>query len=173
MILSLVYFGNPLLRSRSLAITEITPEIKQLAYDMIETMDANKGVGLAAIQVGKPLRMFVIRPEIENEGEVVLGEAKVFINPILLNPSQEREILSEGCLSIPGLHVEVERPKNIHIKALNLDGKQILLEFNGFSAREIMHENDHLNAVLFIDRVPAQKRKEISPLLKQIQEKYN
>jgi len=117
-ILSLVYYGNHLLRSRSKEVIEITQEIKQLVDDMIETMDANNGVGLAAIQIGKPLRIFVIRPVIEKEDkDTYLGNAEVYINPKITNPSTETEILPEGCLSIPGEHADVERPLSIHVEA--------------------------------------------------------
>jgi len=174
MILSLVYYGNPSLRSRSAEVKEITDEIKQLCRDMIETMDANNGIGLAAIQVGKLHRIFILRPVLESEdGETTLGEAEIYINPKLSNPSKQTNILPEGCLSIPGLHTEVERPLSIHIEALDLEGNKISKEVTGFKAREIMHENDHLNGVLFIDRLPAKKRKEIEPGLKEIKKKYN
>jgi peptide deformylase len=141
---------------------------------MIETMDANNGIGLAAIQVGRPLRIITIRPVLEDEnGKSYLGEAEVFINPVLANPSSLTEVLSEGCLSIPGLHFDVERPISIQIDALDIEGKKVSKEVSGFKAREIMHENDHLNGVLFIDRLLAKKRKEIEPLLREIKEKYN
>jgi peptide deformylase len=166
MILPLVYYGNPLLRSRSEEVKEITEEIKQLCNDMIETMDANNGIGLAAIQVGKPLRIFVIRPLLKDEkGENILGKAEVYINPKLSNPSENTQIAQEGCLSIPPLHSEVERP-------ISIDGNKISKEITDFKARQIMHENDHLNGVLFIDRLPAKKRKEIEPELKKIKLKY-
>jgi len=174
MILPLIYYGNNLLRTRSGKVKQIDPEIKQLCFDMIETMDANNGVGLAAIQVGKPFRIIVIRPVLETEnGESYLGDAEIYINPVLSNPSENTEILSEGCLSIPKLHFDVERPVSIHIEALDINGDKISKEIIGFKAREIMHENDHLNGVLFIDRLSAKKRKEIEPALKEIKEKFN
>lgn len=173
MILSLVYYDNHQLRLRSEKIKEITPEIKQLIYDMIETMDANNGVGLAAVQVGKHLRIIIIRPVLKNDDDAVLGEVEVYINPKLSNPSEKTEVLPEGCLSIPGLHLEVERPYSIHVDAQDINGNQISKSFFGFHARQIMHENDHLNGVLFIDRLPAKKRKEIEPTLKAIKSKYN
>ncbi|MBI5346699.1 MAG: peptide deformylase [Chlamydiae bacterium] len=174
MILDLIYYGNPLLRERSFDIKEITDEVRQLSLDMIETMDAHNGIGLAAIQVGKKLRLIVIRPEIETtDGEFTLGEPLIFINPKITKPSIETDILSEGCLSIPKVHAEVQRPKSIWVEYLNFDGKVVIEEVQAFKAREIMHENDHLNGVLFIDRILAHKRKEIAPFLKEIKEKYN
>lgn len=174
MILPLVYYDNHQLRIRSEKIKTITPEIKQFIYDMIETMDANNGVGLAAVQVGKHLRIIIIRPVIKNDNDDgVLGEVEIYINPKLSSPSEKTENLPEGCLSIPGLHLEVERPLSIHVEALDIEGNLISKTFKGFHARQIMHENDHLNGVLFIDRLPAQKRKEIDPALKAIKTKYN
>lgn len=174
MILSLVYYDNHLLRIRSEKIKQITPEIKQLAYDMIETMDVNNGVGLAAAQVGRHLRMFVIRQILKNDSnDVVLAEAEVYINPRLSGPSEKTEISLEGCLSIPGLHLEVERPASIHVEALDIEGNPISKTFTNFHARQIMHENDHLNGVLFIDRLTAKKRKEIDSALKAVKSKYN
>ncbi|HEU64330.1 MAG: Peptide deformylase [Candidatus Anoxychlamydiales bacterium] len=174
MILPLVYYGNSKLRSKCLEVKEITEEIKQLCLDMVETMDANNGVGLAAIQVGKFLRITVIRPVLDDEkGEAYLGDAEIYINPKLSSPAEDTVKLPEGCLSLPGLHEEVERPISIHIEALDIDGNKISKEIKGYKAREIMHENDHLNGVLFIDRLPAKKRKEIEPALKEIKAKYN
>ncbi len=174
MILPLVYYDNHELRIRSEKVKEIKPEIKQLIYDMTETMDANNGVGLAAVQVGKHLRIIVIRPVLKNEEDgAVLGEVEIFVNPKLIHPCEKTEILPEGCLSIPGLHLEVERPYSIHVEALDINGNQISKTFSGYHARQIMHENDHLNGVLFIDRLTAKKRKEIEPVLKDIKSKYN
>lgn len=174
MILPLVYYGNAKLRSKCLEIKEITEEIKQFCLDMVETMDANNGVGLAAIQVGKFLRIIIIRPVLEDENnEAFLGDAEIYINPKLTNPSDKTEKLPEGCLSIPALHEEIERPISIHLEALDLNGNKISKEIKDFHARQIMHENDHLNGVLFIDRLPAKKRKEIEPFLKEIKAKYN
>ncbi|NGX48778.1 MAG: Peptide deformylase [Candidatus Anoxychlamydiales bacterium] len=174
MILPLVYYGNSKLRSKCLEVQEITEEIKQLCLDMVETMDANNGVGLAAVQVGKFLRIIVIRPVLDDENnEVSLGDAEIYINPKLSDPAEKTEKRPEGCLSLPGLHEEVERPISIHIEALDIDGNKVSKEIKGYKAREIMHENDHLNGVLFIDRLPAKKRKEIEPALKEIKAKYN
>jgi len=174
MILPLVYYGNSKLRSKCLEVQEITEEIKQLCLDMVETMDANNGVGLAAVQVGKLLRIIVIREVLDDEnGEAFLGDAEIYINPKLSNPSEKTKKLPEGCLSIPSLHEEVERPISIHIDALDIDGNKISKEIHNYKAREVMHENDHLNGVLFIDRLPAKKRKEIEPFLREIKAKYN
>ena len=152
--LELRYYGDPILRKTALVIDKITDEVRMLAKDMIETMDALNGVGLAANQVGQLCKLFVIRPEVKTpDDEFALGPAEVYINPILSAPSQETEVMTEGCLSFPGLHAEIERPLSIHIDAIDLDGNPISLDVSGFKAREIMHENDHLNGVLYIDRI--------------------
>ena len=173
MIRPLIYYNNPILRKKCLPIEKITEEIHQLAADMIETMDEKKGVGLAACQIGVLLRIFVIRPEEKTtKGEYILGSPEVFINPILSQPSEEKEGMEEGCLSLPGLHLEVIRPVSIHIKAMNLEGEKKSFITKGFKAREIMHENDHLNGKLFIDRLDKKKKREINPFLQEIKKKY-
>jgi peptide deformylase len=170
----LVYLGNPLLRKQCLEVEKITDEIKELVSDMVETMDANNGVGLAAIQIGVLKKIFVIREVFEDEhGEAYLGEVEVFINPRISNPSKKTEILPEGCLSVPGIHMEVVRPVEITVEWLDLEGNKHLKVIKDFKAREILHENDHLNGTLFIDRLSNDQKKEIDHLLKEIIQKYN
>ncbi len=171
--LPLCYYGNPILRKKCQTVDKITPEIRQLVQDMIETMDAANGVGLAATQVGSLHRLFVIRPEIKNEGEFALGAPEVFINPVLSKPTEEGQVMNEGCLSFPGLHLEVIRPYGIHVEALNLEGEKISADVYGFKARELMHENDHLNGVVFVDRVTDSIKKEIKPVLREMKAKYS
>lgn len=174
MILKLCYYNNPILRKKTKEIPEITAEIKQLAEDMIETMDASNGVGLAAPQVGKSISMFVMREDkYDEKGDLVLGDAKVFINPKLSNPSETTNVLTEGCLSLPGLHLEIERPDSICVEALDLEGKTFKGEVKDYFARVVMHENDHLNGVLFFDRVSKKEKAGISNILKKIKEKYS
>lgn len=157
--LPLTYYGNPILREKALEISEITPEIIQLARDMIETMIIHNGVGIAAPQVGKSLRLYIFRPEWQNmNGEYELGAPEVVINPQLSNPSKETEEMVEGCLSIPGVQVKVKRPRKIHIRYQNLQGLWIEADLEGFLARVNMHENDHLNGVLHIDRADPKDR---------------
>lgn len=164
---TLIYFGNPKLRKKSVEVTSITEEVKVLVSEMIEVMDAKKGVGLAAPQLGEHLRIFIIRPEIVlPNNEITLGPVEVFINPRLFDPSKETHTMAEGCLSIPGIHVEVIRPIAISIEALDLNGNKISFRAEGFKARELMHENDHLNGVLFVDRVSDELKKEIEPFLR-------
>jgi peptide deformylase len=124
--------------------------------------------------VGRLLRIFIIREEMTNSaGEYVLGTPEVIINPILSNPSQEKVSMVEGCLSLPGLYLEVIRPKKIHIRYMNLKGEWLEEDLDAFRARVTMHENDHLNGVLTIDRVDKKKRKAIEPNLFAIKKKFH
>lgn len=167
------YYGDPILRLKAKPVEKITPEIIQLTQDMIETMIFNNGVGLAAPQIGLSIRLYVCRDEIKNfEGDYTLGEPKVMVNPVLSNPSLETTIQVEGCLSIPGLHLDVERPKKIHIRYQNLRGEIVEEELTNYFARVNMHENDHLNGTLHIDRTSPQERKDAEPILRQIKRKY-
>ena len=171
--LQIKYYGDSILRERCSVVTEITEEIRLFIANMIETMDALNGVGLAANQVGELYKILVIRPEEKTpNGEFVLGPAEVYINPVLSTPSNETNIMTEGCLSFPGLHVEIERPNSIHVEALDLNGNQISFNAFGFKAREIMHENDHLNGRFFIDRLSPDLRISINPVLRKIKNKY-
>ncbi len=167
--LPIIYYGNPLLRKKAKEVGAITPEIQQLAFDMIETMDANQGIGLAAPQVGQLIRLFVLRNYVEApDGTFQLTNAQVYVNPkvsLLSNQTQED---TEGCLSIPKLRAPVVRPLSIRVEALSLDGIPFVEEIEGYKARVIMHENDHLNGVLFIDRLDSQLRKKLEPDLRKI-----
>lgn len=171
----LCYYGNPVLRKKCLPVKNITDEIRSLAQDMIDTMDGMKGVGLAANQIGALLQILVIRPLLKSElEEPQFGPAEVYINPELSNPSEQTETLSEGCLSFPKLHVDIERPYKIHVKALDLEGKVIEGDLMGFKARQLMHENDHLHGKYFVDRIKDPETKQyIKPILKDIAKTKN
>ena len=167
------YYGDPVLRAKAQPIAEITPEIVELAHDMVEAMVHYNGVGLAGPQVGKLLRIYVFRDEwINPEGRYELGHPQVAINPVLSSPSKETEAMLEGCLSLPNLHVKVSRPKRIHIRYQNLKGEFIEQDLENFLARVNMHENDHLNGVLHIDRATPKDRKSIEPALQKIKQKH-
>lgn len=172
MLLKIRYYGDPILRKRCQEITEITDEIRKLAKDMIETMDKTNGAGLAAPQVGKSIRMFVLRDYIVHEdGRWTQAEPKVFINPKLSCPGEHFLIEKEGCLSIPGLRGEVARPDRITVEAMDLDGNTFIEEIEGYNARIRMHENDHINGVLYIDRVDVHTRRKMEPDLRAIKKK--
>jgi peptide deformylase len=169
----LVYYDHPTLRQKAKNIPLITAEIKKLAEDMIDTMIHHNGVGLAGPQIGQLLRIFVIRDEfVDQAGDYQFGPSEVFINPMITNPSTKTVVMPEGCLSIPGIHSDVERPASIHIRYQTLDGETVTEEVTGFRARVMMHENDHLNGTLFIDRLPSDDRKQLEPELRVIKQKH-
>ncbi len=142
------------LRTVSKPVDKITREICTLVEDMFETMYDAPGIGLAAIQVAVPLRvitMDVAKKEDEKE-------PRVFINPEIVWRSEERSVYEEGCLSIPEIHEDVERPSKVRVKYLDIDGKPHEDEAEGLFATCIQHELDHLNGVLFIDYISKLKR---------------
>ncbi len=172
--LKIYYYGHPILRKRCETITEITPEIRKLAKDMIETMDKNNGCGLAAPQVGHSIRLFVLRDYgFTEDGRWYLKEPKVYINPKLTSPGKHTLDDVEGCLSLPGLRLDITRPDRITVEAIDLDGNTFTEDVDGYNARIRMHENDHINGVLFCDRLTPHERNKIEPLLKEIKKKYN
>ena len=146
-ILSLVFKPQPILRQISAPIEDINDEIRQLAEDMLETMRASKGVGLAAVQVGIPKRIVVIQiPKPEEEVAPL-----ILINPEIIAKSEHRTLFKEGCLSIPGIMAEIDRPSEVTIEFMNLEGQRLLLNASGILATCIQHEIDHLNGILFTD----------------------
>ena len=172
MILPIVHYGQKLLRTKCAEVREITSEILQLVADMMETMNAKNGVGIAAPQVGRSLRIFIASDYVETEeGESLLSKPRIYINPKILSKSEETCFETEGCLSIPGIREEVERPVSIVIEATDLEGNLFTEELTLYNARIRMHENDHLNGVLFVDRLSPLKRKKIAHFLKQIEAK--
>ena len=130
-------------------ITEITPEILDLAEEMKKKMVGWEGVGLAANQVGEDLQLFVIHKNLAQEH----GVPEVFINPEITEYSKDQDELEEGCLSIPGFFTSIPRSKKIKIRALDIAGQKIRLKAKGFLARVLQHETDHLNGLLIKDRV--------------------
>ncbi len=178
MILEITQYGNPILRKKCRKITEITDELKQFGEDLIETMISAQGVGLAAPQVDRDLQMAVVDvshdPEcityLRVDGEDVSLEELmplVFFNPIL-ECGSAKEAATEGCLSIDGITAEVRRPVEVKATLQLLDGRCITVESDGLLARAIQHEVDHLNGVLFVDRLSAAKKVSIRGKLKQL-----
>ena len=169
------YYGDPGLRLKAKAVQEITPEIVQICNDMIETMlSMDNAIGFAGTQLGIDLRIFVIREEkFLPDDKYYFGPPEVIINPVLSAPSKEMVSMVEGCMSLPGLHVEVVRPKSIHVRYQNLKGETVEETVEDFRARMFMHENDHLNGVLHIDRMDPEERKKIEPALRALKEKYH
>lgn len=132
------------LRQKSKEITEITPEIFDLAKQMAEIMNKNKGIGLAAIQVGVPIRLIVVK-----DGDT----DHALINPRLKKISRKEVVYNEGCLSFPDLFEDVARPEKVTVIAQNLDGDMVEIETGDILARVLQHEIDHLGGVVFLDRI--------------------
>ncbi len=171
--LELAYYGDPILRKKALPVEVFDEKLKELAYDMEETMISTKGIGLAAPQVHQSIRLFLINWwEKDEEGEYHPGTTHFFVNPKILEVSDETWTAGEGCLSIPKLYGDVSRPVSIKVEAQDLDGHLFQAELKGWEAKIFMHENDHINGVLFIDRLPAKIRKEMEADLNSIKRKF-
>lgn len=169
------YYGHPDLRVKAKVVEEITPEIVKICEEMLATMiSMDNCIGFAGPQLGILLRIFVIREEkFLPDNKYYFAEPEVIINPVLTDPSKETDTMVEGCMSLPGVHVEVTRPKKIHVRYQNMKGEVIEEVLEDFRARMFMHENDHLNGVLHIDRMDPKDRKQIEPLLRALKQKYN
>lgn len=150
----LIILPDPVLRKISTPIERVDANLQKLADDMLETMYQAPGIGLAAIQVGEPLRLLVIDVAGKDEPKA----PQVFINPEILWKSDEPNVYEEGCLSIPDCYAEVERPKRIRVSYLDRDGKKQECEADGLLATCLQHEIDHLDGVLFIDHISKLKR---------------
>ena len=161
-ILPIVEVPDPRLRQISSPVEEVTDEVRSLVADMFETMYAAPGIGLAAIQVGVPKRILVIDlQEPEEEGGEPVKDPRVFINPEILDTSDQDVPYNEGCLSVPDQYAEVDRPDRIRARWLDLDGNQQEQEIVGLLATCLQHEMDHLNGILFIDHLSRLKREMI------------
>ena len=146
------------LRLKSQPVKKVDREIKVLVDDMFETMYDAPGIGLAAIQVGIPKRVVTMDLAKKEEGH----QPRVFINPEILWTSEETATYEEGCLSIPEFYEEVERPAQVRVKYLDLEGREQVLEADGLLATCLQHEIDHLNGVLFIDHISKLKRDRVT-----------
>ena len=135
--------NNKTLRQKSLPVRCINADARSLIEQMRKVMKQNNGVGLAAIQIGEPTRIIVC--EIDDK-------FYTFINPEIIKSFPETSAMEEGCLSLPNMYGEVERPKKISLKAINFDGKKIKIKAFGLLARVVQHEIDHLDGILFIDK---------------------
>jgi peptide deformylase len=153
--LEIKIYPDPVLRKKAKIVEKIGIDEQKLAYDMIETMRSAKGVGLAAPQVGVSKRIIVVE-DIEGDNKVVL----TLINP-KITQKKGRLKFCEGCLSLPGISSDVMRPEFITVEAQNLDGDLLKINAEGLLARIIQHETDHLDGIVFIDRISFLKRKKI------------
>ena len=150
MALDIRTFGDPVLKTRATPVESFDGSLVRLTQDMLATMRDNEGVGLAATQVGRLKRVFVAA--IEDEDYVI-------VNPVLTDRSETTETRPEGCLSIPGIQVDVERPTAITVSGQDVSGKPLQIEASDMLARVLQHEVDHLDGVLILDRTDRQSRK--------------
>jgi peptide deformylase len=145
---------DPVLKQVSKRVDAVTDETRALMDDMLETMYAAPGIGLAAVQVGVPIRVIVMDLAKEDEKPA----PRYFVNPEILETIEETQIYEEGCLSVPDFFDEVERPKKVKLKYLGYDGKEVVEWAEGMYAVCIQHEMDHLQGTLFIDHLSRLKR---------------
>ncbi len=139
---------NQILRTVSKPVREITPELKRFAVDMVKTMEEEQGVGIAAPQVGRNIRMVIVKLNPGDKNEIVFP----MVNPEIVDHAEEQEDGEEGCLSLPGVWGKVTRYSHLTVRYKNLKNDQQTLELHHFNARIIQHEIDHLDGVLFIDK---------------------
>lgn len=152
-------YGDPVLRKKARDIKEGAEEAKQLSEDMFETMHAAQGIGLAAPQIGKDVRMFVVDGTSLEDEPGMADFKKVFINAEIIDEDEEHDDMEEGCLSIPNIREKVSRPLSIRIKYFDENWVAHDEEYEGMKARIIQHEYDHIEGVLFIDYLtPLKKR---------------
>jgi len=178
-ILQILEYGDPILRAKGKPIENMDDRIRELAANMIETMHAANGVGLAAQQIGEALQLTVLdvsliedRPStLKLDGKDV--DPKAAMPLVLINPEIElrgaNEVGVEGCLSFPEITGEIERAKSVIVRAQTLEDRTIEIEASGFLARAIQHEGDHLNGILFIDRMNSAAKAALSSRLKRLQ----
>jgi peptide deformylase len=156
-------YGDPILKQKAEPVTVFNEELKTIFADMLETMYSASGLGLAANQVGILKRMLVI-----DTGTIDSPKVLRLANPEIVEFSREKQEYEEGCLSFPGIMEKIYRPAKIKVKAQDPDGKIILIEAAGLTAVAIQHETDHINGVVFINRMSAVKRMMLSKQLKEL-----
>ncbi len=161
--LRVIKYGNPILRMKAIKIDQIDDRIQQLVDKMIETMQDEEGIGLAAPQVAESISLLVVDMSLINEK----GKPTVFINPEIL-ASEGESVLEEGCLSLPDIREEVKRPEIITLRYQTIEGEVFEKRFDELLARVLQHEIDHLNGVLFVDRISSLKKKMLNKRLKEI-----
>jgi peptide deformylase len=172
--LKLRYYGDPVLRKIAEPVKEITPEIRELALAMKKMVDEDDNIiGVAAPQVGYSLRLFVTPVEgLSDDGEVICGETRIYINPVISNKDSTIVEQNEACLSLPETYGPVPRPYSCDIEALDIDGNPFSHHCEGFLARNILHEYDHLDGILWIDYVKGRLRTLIDKDLRKIKRRY-
>jgi peptide deformylase len=150
-------YGDPVLREKAARVERIDDEVRKTARDMLETLADADGVGLAGPQVGVLRRIIVVHPP-PPEPDEVRDEPRVLVNPEVVERGGPGVAAEEGCLSLPGVYETVKRPDRVHVKATDLEGQDIEIRVGGMASRILQHEIDHLDGVLFVDRVGPMRR---------------
>lgn len=159
MIYPIVIYGSPVLRNVSVDITPDYPNLKQLVEDMFLTLTEAEGVGLAAPQIGKNIRLFIVDcTPWGDDGPALKDYKRVFINAQIYERSEQTDLFNEGCLSLPGLHEDVRRPVSIRMRYFDENFVEHDEEFTGLPARVIQHEYDHIDGYVFTDRLSPLRR---------------
>jgi peptide deformylase len=182
MILPVVKYGNSVLRAKGKSVSKITDDIRELAWNMIESMEHANGVGLAAQQVGVPIQLAVIdvtkaedRPSTMSMNgkscDLAQWMPMIFVNP-RLELGRERELGVEGCLSFPEITGDIDRASVVKAKVTLLDGREIEFEATGLLSRALQHETDHLHGILFIDRMNSATKASLAGRLKRMKKEY-
>lgn len=166
--MNIITYPHPTLRRVSKPLRRVDAELRKTIREMFDLMYEAKGIGLAANQVDLPLRLFLVNLEAKR-GE---GEELVFINPVISLPRGGSEEAEEGCLSLPGLYGQVVRPKQVRINAYGLDGKEMQADVTGLFARCVQHELDHLDGVLFPDRMSSTARAAVAEGLDEFEAEF-
>jgi peptide deformylase len=161
-VLKIYVAPHPVLKKKAEAVKAVTPELRKLMDDMIETMYVTDGIGLAAPQVGQSVRILVLDVE-QKRGEDLTPEERrgnpvCYVNPEIVWSSEDLRVYNEGCLSVPGQYADVVRPEKIRLKYMDYDGKQHEIDADGLLATCLQHEMDHLNGILFVDHLSTLKR---------------
>jgi len=168
MVYPIIAYGDPVLKKRASDISKDYPKLEELITDMFETMDASHGVGLAAPQIGLSIRLFITNGGAFDDEEEVKNFKEVFINPIIKDEEGELWKFNEGCLSIPKIREDVQRKEIVHIEYYDAEWKRHKKTFDGLAARIIQHEYDHIEGVLFVDRISPLRRRIIKNRLTDI-----
>jgi peptide deformylase len=158
-----VIWPDERLRQPSVAITAVDASVRALYQDLVDSMYAENGLGIAALQLGDARRMFIVEPRLAGRAET--DPPVAFINPEVLETSEEQQDSEEGCLSFPEIYIKVKRPMRCKVRAMGLDGEMFELEGEALLARCLLHENDHLTGKLLVDFVGPLKRQMIKKKL--------
>ena len=182
MVRPIVIYGDPVLRAKCTSVNEVTPEVRELAADMIDTMVEARGVGLAAPQVGEAIQLAVI--DVSHDPECISylrvngedTEMKAIMPLVFINPELElivpKGTEEEGCLSFPDIRAMITRPTEVKATLTTLDGETLVIETDGLFSRAIQHETDHLHGRLFIDRMPAATKVSLKRKIKRMMAEY-